>query len=90
MKIKSLLIALAFFFTAHQTYAVTAALCNNAKYTQYICCPYTGWNIGGECNNDEHRATNTCLKDTGIVKQTGLPILLDCKNQGGSSLMYPF
>jgi len=90
MKIKYLLTTLVFFFSVNQAYAVTAALCNNTKYTQYICCPYTGWNIGSECNNDEHRATNTCLKDSGIVKQTSIPILQDCKNKGGSSLMYPF
>lgn len=71
-----------------QANASMAGLCSNG--TQYICCPANGgWIVSSDCNSG---ASPYCANDTGLIAGSNPPvtILQDCKNRGGSSVMYPF
>lgn len=69
-----------------QAQASMLGLCNDAKYTQYICCPANGgWIVSSECDSG---ASPYCENDTGLIAGTNTTILQDCQNRGGTSMSY--
>lgn len=71
-----------------QSQASMLGLCNDAKYTQYICCPANGgWIVSDTCNPG---ASPYCTNDTGLISGSNptVTILQDCKNKGGTQMSY--
>lgn len=70
--------------------ASLAGFCNDANFTQYICCPSQGgWIVSKECDQNP---SPYCVNDKGLIAGSTPPvaILQDCKNRGGSDMLYPF
>lgn len=71
--------------------AARAGFCNDKHHTPYICCPGKGgWIVNSaECGSGTEYY---CKKNTGIVANSNpqVTILADCKNKGGSFVMYLF
>ena len=71
-----------------QAHASMLGLCNDARYTQYICCPANGgWIVSSECASG---ASTYCENGTGQIAGSNPPvtILQDCQNRGGTSVSY--
>lgn len=71
-----------------QVQASMLGLCNDAKYTQYICCPANGgWIVSNACDSG---ASANCVNDSGQIagSDPAVTILQDCQNRGGSAMSY--